>query len=47
MSGPLEGGTLVSIFGRDLGTRLDDVRGRVIVASAVQCRVVDYYASVK
>uniref|UniRef100_A0A914WT31 Sema domain-containing protein n=1 Tax=Plectus sambesii TaxID=2011161 RepID=A0A914WT31_9BILA len=47
MSGPLEGGTRVTITGRDLGTRMDDVRDKVFVAGRVPCRVVDYEVSVK
>ncbi|KAI6187233.1 hypothetical protein M3Y98_00220500 [Aphelenchoides besseyi] len=45
-SGPLEGGTRIEIRGRDLGSRLRDVRDRVLVAG-VKCRVVDYEISVR
>uniref|UniRef100_A0A7E4V2I7 Plexin-A4 n=1 Tax=Panagrellus redivivus TaxID=6233 RepID=A0A7E4V2I7_PANRE len=44
--GPLEGGTQVEITGRDLGSRIQDVAGRVMVAGS-KCRVVGYQVSVK
>ncbi|KAI3411975.1 hypothetical protein GPALN_002029 [Globodera pallida] len=44
LSGPLEGGTVVDIRGRDLGSRLQDVQDRVQVAG-VPCRVLHYEVS--
>uniref|UniRef100_A0A183BYN8 Sema domain-containing protein n=1 Tax=Globodera pallida TaxID=36090 RepID=A0A183BYN8_GLOPA len=44
LSGPLEGGTVVDIRGRDLGSRLKDVQDRVQVAG-VPCRVLHYEVS--
>lgn len=46
LSGPIEGGTRVEIFGRDLGSRIEDVKDRVMVGGS-KCRVVDYEISVK
>lgn len=45
-SGPGEGGTLLEIRGRDLGSRLSDVQDRVLVAG-VKCRVVGYEISTR
>lgn len=45
-SGPIEGGTRITIVGKDLGSRIQDVQGRVIVGSS-KCKVVDYEVSVK
>uniref|UniRef100_A0AC34RI63 Sema domain-containing protein n=1 Tax=Panagrolaimus sp. JU765 TaxID=591449 RepID=A0AC34RI63_9BILA len=44
--GPIEGGTKIEIRGRDLGSRIQDVTDRVMVAGS-KCRVVDYEISVK
>ena len=38
LSGPVEGGTLVTIEGSNLGTRETDIRGRVYIG-AVPCEV--------
>ncbi|KAH7725496.1 PLX-2 protein [Aphelenchoides avenae] len=45
-SGPEEGGTVVEIRGRDLGSRIQDVQGRVFVAGS-KCHVTDYQISVR
>ncbi|KAK0399439.1 hypothetical protein QR680_003050 [Steinernema hermaphroditum] len=45
-SGPISGGTRIDIRGRDLGSRIEDVRGRVYVAGS-KCKVVEYYISVR
>ncbi len=47
LSGPTKGGTRIIIRGKDLGTRIEDVRGRVFIASKVPCNVVDYEISRK
>ncbi|XP_076035062.1 plexin-B-like isoform X2 [Oratosquilla oratoria] len=44
--GPLEGGTLVTIEGSNLGLRKEDVTGNVYIGD-VLCQVVDYQVSVK
>uniref|UniRef100_A0A914CJF6 Sema domain-containing protein n=1 Tax=Acrobeloides nanus TaxID=290746 RepID=A0A914CJF6_9BILA len=46
MSGPLEGGTRIEIQGRDLGSRIQDVQDRVIIAGS-KCKVVDYTISTR
>ncbi|CAI2335659.1 unnamed protein product [Caenorhabditis sp. 36 PRJEB53466] len=43
-SGPVEGGTLIKIFGNDLGMSVEDVRGKIYVAGS-RCNVVDYQVS--
>ncbi|PAV76209.1 hypothetical protein WR25_21348 [Diploscapter pachys] len=43
-SGPLDGGTLVEIEGRDLGTSIEDVKDRVYVAGS-KCTVEEYIIS--
>uniref|UniRef100_A0A915LS41 Sema domain-containing protein n=1 Tax=Meloidogyne javanica TaxID=6303 RepID=A0A915LS41_MELJA len=43
-SGPLEGGTLVEIIGRDLGSSLQDVKDRVLIAG-IPCQIKHYEAS--
>ncbi|KAE9421447.1 hypothetical protein Angca_002229, partial [Angiostrongylus cantonensis] len=45
-SGPVEGGTEVTIIGRDLGSTMDDVRERVFVAGS-RCPVIHYEISRK
>ena len=45
-SGPLEGGTLLTIEGRNLGLHRSEVRGRIFVGR-VPCDLVDYEVSVK
>ncbi|VDM53657.1 unnamed protein product, partial [Angiostrongylus costaricensis] len=45
-SGPVEGGTEVTIIGRDLGSTMDDVKERVFVAGS-RCPVVHYEISRK
>uniref|UniRef100_A0A915MX25 Sema domain-containing protein n=1 Tax=Meloidogyne javanica TaxID=6303 RepID=A0A915MX25_MELJA len=45
-SGPLEGGTLVEIIGRDLGSSLQDVKDRVLIAG-IPCQIKHYEASEK
>lgn len=44
--GPIEGGTLVTIEGSNLGIREDDVRGKISIGS-VPCELVNYEISVK
>ncbi|CAD5226439.1 unnamed protein product [Bursaphelenchus xylophilus] len=46
IAGPIEGGTVIEIRGRDLGSRIQDVQDRVMVGSS-KCRVIDYEVSVK
>ncbi|KHJ88114.1 IPT/TIG domain protein [Oesophagostomum dentatum] len=45
-SGPMEGGTEVTIHGRDLGSTIEDVRDRVFVAGS-RCTVISYEISKK
>ncbi|KAF0310108.1 Plexin-B [Amphibalanus amphitrite] len=45
-SGPLEGGTLLTIEGRNLGLHRNEVTGRIFVGR-VPCDLVDYEVSVK
>lgn len=46
LSGPIEGGTLVTIEGSNLGIREEDVRGKISIGS-VPCELVSYQISVK
>lgn len=46
LSGPIEGGTLVTIEGSNLGIREEDVRGRISIGN-VPCELVNYEISVK
>ena len=46
LSGPLEGGTLLTIEGRNLGLHRSEVKGRIFVGR-VPCDLVDYEVSVK
>lgn len=46
LSGPIEGGTLVTIEGSNLGIREDDVRGKIKIGN-VPCELVNYEISVK
>lgn len=46
LSGPIEGGTLITIEGSNLGIREEDVRGRIRVGD-VPCELVNYEISVK
>ncbi|XP_066956195.1 plexin-B-like isoform X2 [Macrobrachium rosenbergii] len=46
LSGPLEGGTSVTIEGSNLGLREEDVRNNVFIGD-VPCRVHEYHVSVK
>lgn len=46
MSGPIEGGTLITIEGSNLGIREEDVRGKIRVGD-VPCELVNYEVSVK
>ena len=46
LSGPVEGGTLVTIEGSNLGLKEDDVRGKIHIGN-VPCDLVDYQVSVK
>ncbi|ROT66373.1 hypothetical protein C7M84_015602 [Penaeus vannamei] len=46
LAGPLEGGTLVTIEGSNLGLREEDVRDNVFIGD-VPCRVHEYHVSVK
>uniref|UniRef100_A0A0N5B395 Sema domain-containing protein n=1 Tax=Strongyloides papillosus TaxID=174720 RepID=A0A0N5B395_STREA len=45
-SGPIEGGTTVTITGRDLGTKINDVRDRVYVGGSL-CKVIGFEISKK
>lgn len=44
--GPIEGGTLVTIEGSNLGIREEDVRGKISIGS-VPCELINYEISVK
>ncbi|KAL1450839.1 hypothetical protein WDU94_003154, partial [Cyamophila willieti] len=46
LSGPIEGGTLVTIEGSNLGLKEDDVRGKIHIGETY-CELVDYEISVK
>lgn len=46
LSGPIEGGTLVTIEGSNLGIQEDDVRGKIKIGD-VPCELVNYEISVK
>lgn len=46
LSGPIEGGTLITIEGSNLGIREEDVRGKIRVGD-VPCTLVNYEISVK
>jgi len=44
LSGPMEGGTLVTIEGSDLGLKEEDVRGKIHIGH-VPCELVNYQVS--
>lgn len=46
LSGPMEGGTLITIEGSNLGIREEDVRGKIRIGD-VPCELVNYEISVK
>lgn len=46
MSGPIEGGTLITIEGSNLGIREEDVRGKIRIGD-IPCELVNYEISVK
>ncbi|KAK6619958.1 hypothetical protein RUM44_006358 [Polyplax serrata] len=46
LSGPVEGGTLVTIEGSNLGLKEDDVRGKIRIGNTT-CQLVDYEISVR
>ena len=46
LAGPLEGGTLVTIEGSNLGLREEDVQGNIFIGE-VPCEVHEYHVSVK
>uniref|UniRef100_A0A6P4EIQ6 Plexin-B n=1 Tax=Drosophila rhopaloa TaxID=1041015 RepID=A0A6P4EIQ6_DRORH len=46
LSGPIEGGTLITIEGSNLGIREEDVRGKIFIGT-VPCELVNYQISVK
>jgi len=46
LSGPMEGGTLVTIEGSNLGLKEEDVRGKIRIGD-IPCQLVDYHVSVK
>lgn len=46
MSGPIEGGTLVTIEGSNLGLKEDDVKGKIKIGD-IPCELIDYQVSVK
>ncbi|XP_067614114.1 plexin-B-like isoform X1 [Eurosta solidaginis] len=46
LSGPIEGGTLITIEGSNLGIREEDVRGKIFIGK-VPCELVSYEISVK
>ncbi|PIC43276.1 hypothetical protein B9Z55_004069 [Caenorhabditis nigoni] len=43
-SGPVEGGTVIKIYGNDLGMSVEDVRGKIYVAGS-RCNIVEYQVS--
>nr|BAD36749.1 plexin [Caenorhabditis elegans] len=43
-SGPIEGGTIIKIYGNDLGMSVEDVRGKIYVAGS-RCNIVEYHVS--
>ncbi|VDL84543.1 unnamed protein product, partial [Nippostrongylus brasiliensis] len=45
-SGPVDGGTVITIHGRDLGSSIEEVRDRVFVGGS-RCPVIDYEISKK
>lgn len=46
LSGPIEGGTLITIEGSNLGIREEDVRGKISIGK-VPCELINYEISVK
>lgn len=46
LSGPIEGGTLITIEGSNLGLKEIDVKGKIRIGN-VQCELVNYEVSVK
>lgn len=44
VSGPVEGGTIVTIVGRELGMRMEDLAGAITVAG-VPCIPIEYQVS--
>lgn len=46
MSGPIEGGTMVTIEGSNLGLNREDVWGKIHIGG-ILCHLVDYEVSVK
>lgn len=46
LSGPIEGGTIITIEGSNLGIREEDVRGKISIGK-VPCELVNYEISVK
>ena len=46
LSGPIEGGTRVTIEGSNLGLKEDDVRGKIRIGD-IPCELVEYHVSVK
>lgn len=46
LSGPIEGGTFVTIEGSNLGLKEDDVRGKIHIGDT-PCTLVEYEVSVK
>jgi plexin A len=46
LSGPIEGGTLITVEGSNLGLRESDVEGKILIGNA-SCTLVDYEVSVR
>lgn len=46
MSGPIEGGTLVTIEGSNLGLKEDDVKGKIYIGET-PCELIQYEVSVR
>lgn len=46
LSGPVEGGTLVTIEGSNLGLREEDVKGKIRIGNTT-CELIDYEISVR
>lgn len=46
LSGPIEGGTLVTIEGSNLGLKMEDVKGKIRIGNTT-CELIDYEVSVR
>lgn len=46
LTGPMEGGTLVTIRGSNLGTSEKEIQNKITIGG-VACKIIDYNVSVK